>query len=170
MIHLELIENEDVKVSSTRIRAALAEGEMEQVQSLLGHSYSLRGPILLGDQRGRTIGFPTINVGVSADRTFPPDGVYATMTKLLGNNFPSITNIGSRPTFEVGKSRHVETHILDFDQDVYDEVATVEFLSRLRDEQKFQSPDELINQIQTDVENVRKYFSSRKFVSGESDG
>ena len=170
VIHLELIENEDVKVSSTRIRAALAEGEMEQVQSLMGHTYSLRGPILLGDQRGRTIGFPTINVGVSADRTLPPDGVYATMTKLLGNNFPSITNIGSRPTFEVGKSRHVETHILDFDQDVYDEVATVEFLSRLRDEQKFQSPDELINQIQADVENVRKYFSSRKFLSGESDG
>ena len=72
VIHLELIENEDVKVSSTRIRAALAEGEMEQVQSLLGHSYSLRGPILLGDQRGRTIGFPTLNVGVSADRTLPP--------------------------------------------------------------------------------------------------
>ncbi len=147
-----------VPISSTRIRAALAAGEMEEVQALLGRPFSLRGPVVLGDQRGRTIGFPTLNIGVSADRALPPDGVYVTRAYFPTGNFSAVTNVGTRPTFD-GSSRRVETHVFDFEGDMYGEVVTVELLHRLREERKFEGIDALVAQIQLDSAAARAWLA-----------
>ena len=145
-------------ISSTRIRAALAAGEMEEVQALLGRPFSLRGPVLRGDQRGRTIGFPTLNVGVSADRALPPDGVYVTRAYLPAGIFNAVTNIGTRPTFD-GAARRVETHVFDFEGDMYGQVVTIELLHRLRAEQRFDGVDALVAQIKVDAAAARAWLA-----------
>ncbi len=145
-------------ISSTRIRNALAAGEMEEVQALLGRPFSLRGPVLRGDQRGRTIGFPTLNVGVSADRALPPDGVYVTRAYLPSGIFAAVTNVGKRPTFE-GTTRRVETHVFDFEGDLYGQVVTVELLHRLREERRFDGIEALVAQIKVDAEAARKWLA-----------
>ena len=147
------------RVSSTRVREALAAGEMESVGELLGRSFFLRGPVLHGDERGRQIGFPTLNIGVSADRWLPPNGVYVTRAHVAGREFQACTNIGIRPTFEGDHSRLVETHLLDFEGDLYGQLATVELLHRLRSEQKFNGIDELTAQIQRDLVATRAWFA-----------
>ncbi|TAK77829.1 MAG: bifunctional riboflavin kinase/FAD synthetase [Dehalococcoidia bacterium] len=145
-------------ISSTRIRNALAAGEMEEVHALLGRPFSLRGPVLRGDQRGRTIGFPTLNVGVSADRALPPDGVYVTRAYLPSGIFAAVTNVGKRPTFE-GTTRRVETHVFDFEGDLYGQVVTVELLHRLREERRFDGIEALVAQIKVDAEAARKWLA-----------
>lgn len=147
-----------VPISSTRIRTALAAGEMEEVQALLGRPFSLRGPVVLGDQRGRTIGFPTLNIGVSADRALPPDGVYVTRAYLPTGIFNAVTNVGTRPTFD-GSSRRVETHVFDFEGDMYGQVVTVELLHRLRAEQRFDGVDALVAQIKQDAAAARAWLA-----------
>jgi riboflavin kinase/FMN adenylyltransferase len=147
------------RVSSTRVREALAAGEMEAVGDLLGRSFFLRGPVLHGDERGRQIGFPTLNIGVSADRWLPPNGVYVTRAHVGGREFLACTNIGIRPTFEGDDHRLVETHLLDFEGDLYGQLITVELLHRLRSEQKFNGIDELTAQIQQDLVATREWFA-----------
>lgn len=147
------------RVSSTRVREALAAGEMEAVGDLLGRSFFLRGPVLHGDERGRQIGFPTLNIGVSADRWLPPNGVYVTRAHIGGREFLACTNIGIRPTFEGDDHRLVETHLLDFEGDLYGQLITVELLHRLRSEQKFNGIDELTAQIQQDLVATREWFA-----------
>lgn len=155
-----LIEDEGERVSSTLVREALASGDMERVSTLLGRPYTVRGPVLHGDERGRTIGFPTINVGVSADRALPPNGVYVTLASLgNGSHFLGCTNIGLQPTFD-GQERRVETHILDFDDDLYGKVVSIELRHRLRDELKFDGVDALVDQIRSDVTRTREYFAN----------
>lgn len=149
---------ESAPISSTRIRNALAGGEMEDVQALLGRPFSLRGPVLHGDERGRTIGFPTLNVGVSADRALPPNGVYVTRAYLPAGIFNAVTNIGTRPTFE-GTARRVETHVFDFEGDLYGQVVTIELLHRLRAEQKFAGIDALVAQIKVDAAAAREWLA-----------
>jgi len=160
VINVPLVRESTSKVSSTRIREALSSGSMEEVSSLMGHRYQLDGPVILGDQRGRTIGFPTLNVDIATDRSIPPKGVYITETFIKGKKLASITNIGSRPTFTIESKNHLETHLFDFNEDVYGEHATVEFISRLRDEKKFNSGDELVLQIKNDVKKALDYFSN----------
>lgn len=145
-------------ISSTRVRRALAEGEMGEVARLLGRPYALRGPVLPGDRRGRTLGFPTLNLGVSPDQALPPNGVYVTRVQLRGEVYSGATNIGTRPTFN-GTDRRVETYVLDFEGDVYGEVVGVEFLERLRDELKFDNVEALVAQMEQDVMDTRKYFA-----------
>lgn len=152
------------RISSTRIRKALAEGEMETVEHLMGRPYSVRGPVLHGDERGRTIGFPTLNIGVAADRALPPNGVYVTRAHLFDpaggvRTFNAVTNIGTRPTFDNGTRRHVETHLLDFEGDLYGQVVTIELLHLLRPERKFDGPDALVAQIRADVTATREWFA-----------
>jgi len=151
------------RISSTRVRTALAEGAMETVAALLGRSYAIRGPVLHGDERGRTIGFPTLNIGVSADRALPPNGVYVTRA-LIGwpgeeRTFNAVTNIGTRPTFDDSVVRRVETHLLDFEGDLYGQVVSIELLHMLRPEQKFDGPDALVAQIKQDVVASRDWFA-----------
>ena len=155
---IELLPEDGAPVSSTRVREALAAGLMAEAADLLGRPFALRGPIVHGDERGRTIGFPTINLGLSPDLALPADGVYASRTEVGGRSLESCTNIGVRPTFD-GVRRSVETHLLDFEGDLYDRVASVELLHRLRPEQKFDGPEALIAQIRRDVEETRAWFA-----------
>jgi riboflavin kinase / FMN adenylyltransferase len=159
VIAVPLLGDGDDRVSSTRVREALAAGEMELASQLLGHPFLLRGPVLHGDERGRQIGFPTLNVGVSADRWLPPNGVYVTRALVGDREFQACTNIGVRPTFEGDETRLVETHLLDFEGDLYGHVVTVELLHRLRSEQKFNGIEELASQIQRDLAATREWFA-----------
>jgi riboflavin kinase / FMN adenylyltransferase len=152
-------------ISSSRIREALAEGSMEEVAALLGRPFALRGPVLQGDARGRQLGFPTMNVGVSADRALPPNGVYVTRAQLPdvegsgGGAYHAVTNIGTRPTFD-GTRRHVETHVLDYSGDLYGRVVTIELLRHLRAERKFEGLEALVEQIRADVDATRRWFEA----------
>ena len=159
VLPVPLLGDDTDRVSSTRVREALAAGEMEAVGNLLGRSFFLRGPVLHGDERGRQIGFPTLNIGVSADRWLPPNGVYVTRAHVGEREFLACTNIGIRPTFEGDERRLVETHLLDFEGDLYGQLVTVELLHRLRSEQKFNGIDELSAQIQQDLVATREWFA-----------
>ncbi|MEZ4553206.1 MAG: bifunctional riboflavin kinase/FAD synthetase [Dehalococcoidia bacterium] len=145
-------------ISSTRVRRALAEGDMPDVTRMLGRPYSIRGPVLHGDERGRSIGFPTLNIGVSADRALPPNGVYVTSAEVRGQAYRGTTNIGVQPTFE-GTTRRVETHLLDFEGDAYGQVVRIDLLECLREERKFDGVDALVAQITRDVAATRSYFA-----------
>ncbi|MDA1062351.1 MAG: bifunctional riboflavin kinase/FAD synthetase [Chloroflexi bacterium] len=155
---IELLPLEDGPVSSTRVRNALREGNMREAAELLGRPYALRGPVLHGEERGRAIGFPTLNLGLSPDLALPAHGVYVSCTELDGVRFEGCTNVGVRPTFG-GERLVVETHLLDFDRDVYGSVITVELLARLRPEQRFDGPDALVAQIGLDVAATRAHFA-----------
>lgn len=144
-------------VSSTAVRNALAAGDMETVGALLGRPFSLRGPVVHGAERGKTLGFPTANIGVSRDLALPPFGVYVTRAHLGDGQYPSVTNIGLRPTFEANE-RAVEVHVLDFEGEAYGREVRIELLRRLREERRFSGPEELAHQIQRDVEEARRFF------------
>jgi riboflavin kinase/FMN adenylyltransferase len=145
---------EGAAVSATSIRAALAAGDLESVQKQLGRSYSLRGPVVRGDERGRQIGFPTANIGVTADRALPAFGVYATWAYLGETRYASATNIGMRPTFG-GEKASVETYIIDFEGDIYDQMLRIELVARLRPELKFDGIEAIKAQIVRDVAEAR---------------
>ncbi len=151
-----LQENGEV-ISSTAVRNSLAAGDMETVAALLGRPFSLRGPVVHGAERGKSLGFPTANIAVSADLALPPFGVYVTRAHLGEGLYPSVTNIGFRPTFET-KDRAVEVHVLDFEGEVYGRELRIEVLHRLREERRFSGPDELAHQIRRDVEEARQLF------------
>ena len=159
VVAIELLGESSAYVSSSRIREALAAGNMDEVTELLGRPFSLRGPVVHGDERGRAIGFPTLNIGISADRALPANGVYITRAEVGGRSFDACTNIGVQPTFD-GTVRQVETHLLDFEGDLYGAVADIQLLHRLRDERKFDGVDELVAQIARDVTATRDWFAS----------
>lgn len=145
-------------VSSTSIRQALEAGDIVGVNRGLGREFFIHGIIQKGDGRGRKIGFPTANVSLEL-RKFPRLGVYVTKTAIRGKIYPSITNVGRNPTFK-GESTEVpvmvETHILDFDQDIYGEEIIVAFQAFLRDEKRFNGVEELVAQIRLDLAQARK--------------
>jgi riboflavin kinase/FMN adenylyltransferase len=141
-------------VSSTRIRQALREGDLGTAQALLGRPYSVTGTIVRGEQRGRALGFPTINVAPPPDKLLPHDGIYATWVMLGEQRYRAASSLGVRPTFG-GGPRKLEAYILDFDEEVYGKQATVAFVERLRDEIRFDSAEDLAKQIAKDVEQTR---------------
>jgi riboflavin kinase/FMN adenylyltransferase len=147
------------QVSATAIRTALAEGDLETVERQLGRRFSLRGPVVKGEQRGRTIGFPTANISLTADRALPALGVYATWAYVGDKRYPAATNIGKRPTF-AGDHVTVETHIIDFDGDLYDEQLRIELVACMRPEMKFGGIEELKSQIARDVEDARRVLAN----------
>jgi len=140
-------------VSSTLIRQALIQGDMRRVERLMGRYFYLRGKVITSDKRGRVLGFPTANLDISPQQALPSNGIYATITQVNGKRFPSATNIGIRPTFGKGE-KTVETHLLNYKGDLYDKDMKVEFVQKLRDEQRFSSPEELKIQIEKDVQEV----------------
>ena len=142
-------------VRSSAIREALADGDVVRVTELLGRNYRVEGEVVKGQQRGRTIGFPTANVDVWSQQLLPPNGVYAGYAQLGNERFLSVTNIGERPTFD-GVGITVETHLLDFDRDIYGEHLQVDFVQHLRGEVKFPNVDALIAQIRQDVVDSRQ--------------
>jgi riboflavin kinase/FMN adenylyltransferase len=155
---VELLSEDHSKVGSGSVRDALARGDMETANQLLGRAFALRGPVMRGEERGRLIGFPTANIAVAPDLALPKFGVYVTRAHLAGATYPSVTNIGERPTF--GASRPtIETHLLDFEGDCYERELRIELLHRVRAEQRFSGADELVAQIGRDVEATRAYFA-----------
>jgi riboflavin kinase/FMN adenylyltransferase len=145
------------RISSSKIRHLLADGKVNLARRMLGRPYGVEGQIVRGDQRGRTIGFPTANLHPQ-NRVIPKFGVYATATLIDGVWRKSITNVGIRPTFEGDKAPSIESYIFDFDGDLYGDVLRVRFLHRLRDERKFSGIDELKTQIARDTERAKLYF------------
>jgi len=145
-------------VSSTLIRQALAQGDMQKVRRLMGHYFCLRGKTITSDKRGRILGFPTANLDVKPQQASPGNGVYATLTYVDGKRFSSATNIGIRPTFG-GTKKLLETHLLNYDGDLHDREIKVEFVRKLRDEQRFPSSEELRAQIARDVQEVEAIFA-----------
>jgi riboflavin kinase/FMN adenylyltransferase len=155
VIQIGPLMHEGERYSSTAVRKALAEGEMERVTALLGRNYRLAGPVVKGFERGRTIGFPTANISVAADRALPALGVYATRAHVAGHDLLGATNIGRRPTFDAGHIS-IETHLMDFEGDLYGERMEIEIVHRLRGEIAFPTVDELVAQIGKDVERARE--------------
>ncbi len=148
-------------VSSTRIRAAVADGQAEEAARLLGRPYALSGIVVRGDGRGRGLGWPTANLALD-NELLPADGVYVSRLRIpaLAEDLPSVTNVGRRPTVYAEHPRLVECHVLDFDRDIYGERVDLEVLHRLRPERKFPSADALREQIGRDAEAAREYFAA----------
>ncbi|MEI7848498.1 MAG: bifunctional riboflavin kinase/FAD synthetase [Chloroflexota bacterium] len=147
-------------ISSTLIRQAIAHGDVKQAAEKLGRYYSMTGLVISGDGRGRTIGIPTANVNIPKEKVLPRNGVYACWAVLPDNQkHPAVVNIGLRPTFTNGEVKpRVEAHLLDHTSDLYGQNLTLEFVDRLRDEQKFPSVDALITQVHTDIQTARGWL------------
>jgi riboflavin kinase/FMN adenylyltransferase len=140
-------------VSSTLIRQALTQGDMGKVRRLMGHYFQIGGKVIASDRRGRILGFPTANLDIKPQQALPGNGIYATITQVDDKQFPSATNIGTRPTFGEGE-KNVETHLLNYKGDLYGKEIRVEFMQKLRDEQRFPSSEELKAQIRKDIREV----------------
>ena len=142
---------DDTNISSTKIRKALEMGDVESANLFLGYQYELTGIVIKGDQLGRTIGYPTANIHVE-DKTklIPSNGVYAVKVKWQNKWYDGMLNIGVRPTLNGESDRRVEVHVLGIDADFYDNLITVRFVTRIRDEMKFGSTEELKEQIGKD--------------------
>lgn len=156
-----LIAEEIKNVSSSAIRKAVAEGDMEKARRMLGRPYSITANVVKGNNLGHTIGFPTANIEPPKGVALPRQGVYAAIVKTLsdGKKYPAMVNIGSRPTVMRGSDTVIEAHLLDFSGDLYGKEITVRFLNRLRDEQKFDSIDALRLQLSRDREAAIDYLS-----------
>ena len=137
--------------SSTAIRQALAEGNMEKVTRLMGRPFSLRGKVARGEHRGTGLGFPTVNLSIDAKMALPPDGVYATWANIDGQEYQAMTNIGRRPTFGDNNERTIESFIINYNYDVYGKEVKIEIIQRLREEKAFDNVEELKKQIAEDV-------------------
>jgi len=150
-------------VSSTKIRNALLEGDLDKANEFLGRSYKIEGIVVEGAKRGRTLGFPTANLGLKENnKLIPHNGVYFVKVKLGVSSYFGVANIGLRPTFNNAHEPITEVYILDFNEDIYGEKITVEFLKRIRDEKKFSSKFELEDNIKKDVEISKKYIKEFK--------
>ncbi len=147
-------------VSSTAIRNALADGDMKRVVSLIGRPFSLQGRVTTGASRGIKLGFPTANLEIDPKQTLPPEGVYATWAYIDGKAFKSVTNIGRRPTFG-GNARTVETYILNYHGNLYGRELKIDVVERLRDEKRFDTVEELKQQIAEDVKRGKAILDSR---------
>jgi riboflavin kinase/FMN adenylyltransferase len=154
---IDPVRYKDFVVSSTRIRRLVSEGRVDEAGALLGHQYFIDGKIVHGAHRGRTIGFPTANL-CTENELLPPHGVYATTARIGEVVYPSVTNIGTRPTVDQSGAMTVETHVFNFDRDLYGKTVRVGFVQRMRDERKFDSLDALRAQIDEDVRGARVLF------------
>ena len=139
-------------VSSTRIRKLIADGDLAEVNILLGRPFTYVSKVVHGDKRGRKLGFPTANLEIGNHRAMLPNGAYAVNVKFEDKNYCGITNIGDNPTFNV-HDRRLEVYINDFNKNIYGQEISVSFLEKLRDEQKFDSVEELVAQLRQDLKN-----------------
>src|ERR671919_1416717 len=146
-----LVEVDGETVSSSRIRALVAAGEVDAAMRCLGAPYLLEGEVVEGDRRGRELGFPTANIVPSDELVYPGHGVYAA----FANGQPAAVNVGVRPTFETGRGMLVESYLIDYDGDLYGRTLRVAFIARLRGEKRFESVEDLVAQMHRDVEDAR---------------
>ena len=153
---------DDTIMSSTRIRQLIADGNMDEATWQLGRYPSVRGRVVKGNQRGRTLGFPTANLAIAERRLIPANGIYVVRVKIGETWFGGAANIGTRPTFDNGH-RLVEVYVLDFNSDLYDQVIEVQFIKRLRAELKFENIQTLVDQMKRDVAETRKVLAELKY-------
>lgn len=150
-------------ISSTFVREEISLGNIEKANQLLGYRYFVTSVVSHGNQIGRTIGIPTINQLPPEEKLLPPNGVYVTEVFIDEKKYRGVTNVGCKPTIAGKNPIGVETHLLDFKEDVYDKLVTVEFLTRIREERKFESVEALKEQMQSDIAFARVYFSKNVF-------
>lgn len=148
-------------VSSSLIREKILAGDLEKANELLARPFQLEGLVVKGEGRGKKIGFPTANIQVSSDLIVPQKGVYVTRTNYKGMTYKSVTNIGHNPTFKDTQQIHIETNLFDFENDIYGESLDIQFLRKLRDERKFPTVNDLIEQIKRDVQEAKAHLSEK---------
>jgi riboflavin kinase/FMN adenylyltransferase len=153
-----LVEVDGETVSSSRVRALVAAGEVDAAMRCLAAPFLLEGEVARGDGRGRWLGFPTANIVPADDLVSPGHGVYAA----FANEYPAAVNVGIRPTFETGRGLLVEAYLIDFDGDLYGRRLRIAFIARLRGERRFPSAEELVAQMHRDVEEAREVCASFK--------
>lgn len=156
---VEPVSYSDMPVSSTRIRTAVTEGDMESAAALLGRPFSVCLPVLTGKQLGRTLGLPTINQKFPDGHIVPRHGIYACVCTVDGIRRMGVANVGTRPSVDTDGTVNCETHILDYDGMLYGENVRVEFITRLRDEARFSSLDALREAIENDIRHTRAFFA-----------
>lgn len=147
-------------ISSSQIRSMIMDGEVKNANKLLGRPYQVQGIVIHGDGRGKSIGIPTANLDTGEEKLIPGAGVYASQALIAGKIWPAAVNVGTRPTFEsADQTSHVEAHILDFSRDLYSQKITLEFIERLRGEERFDSVADLIRQIRIDIDRTREIIT-----------
>jgi riboflavin kinase / FMN adenylyltransferase len=152
-----LVEHAGTAVSSSRIRELVSSGAVAEAAELLGGPFVLEGNVVAGDARGRELDMPTANLEPPVEIVVPPAGIYAARAVLDdGREAAAAVSIGVRPTFEEAGELKVEAHLIGFDGDLYGRTVRLAFLARLRDEERFESPEALVEQMQRDVEAVRR--------------
>ena len=151
-----LVEVDGETVSSTRIRALVAAGDMVGARHCLGAPFMVEGEVVPGDQRGRELGFPTANIVPDDRLAIPGHGVFAA----FANGVPAAVNVGIRPTFETGRGVLIETYLIDYDEDLYGKILRVAFVERLRGEKRFPDAEQLIAQMHEDVEDAKRVCAS----------
>lgn len=147
----------NVRVSSTYIRNLITQGNVAKVNAYLGYNYEIEGEVIHSRKIGRTIGFPTANINIDEETLVPRRGIYATKVYVNNSIYYGATNVGFNPTVN-GDKLSVETHILEFDQDIYGKIVKIEFLERIREEKKFNSLDELKSQLKKDTKFVYEKY------------
>lgn len=147
---IEEVKSNDNSVSSTEIRSALNNSDLDFVLKGLGRNYRLSGKVVHGDKLGRTLGFPTANLEVEKYKLIPENGVYIVKVHFQNQIYKGLLSIGTRPTVTNSNEKRVEVYILDFEQDIYDEIISIEILKKIRDDKKFDSVDELVQQMERD--------------------
>lgn len=153
---------DEVSVSSTKIRHAILEGDIEQANHFLGYSFQFSGIVEHGAKRGRTLGFPTANLNLpDKDKIIPSNGVYTVVARLGQTEFNGIMNIGLKPTIGNFTQRFIEVHLFEFNDEIYDEVLTIKVINRIRDEKKFNGLEELKDQIGKDIVQAKLMLNAK---------
>lgn len=160
---LDAVRSEDgIPISSSRIRSLLLEGDIEKANSFLGNPFTIEGEVIHGKALGRRLGLPTLNQNFGNKMLIPKTGIYVSRVIVGSRSYRAVTNIGTRPTFEESGKINCETHLLDFDGELYGEKIAVELFSRLRGEKKFASEKELCDTIENDMRMAHKYFEEKR--------
>ncbi len=159
-IAIDVAKVDEVIVSSSQIKKYLSEGDITKANAMLGLPFSVSGIVVHGNQNGRKIGFPTANMALKADNKFIPQlGVYLCQVKIEAGLFFGLTNMGYRPTLNKDDGIHIETHLLDFDGELYGQRIEIQFIEKIRSEKRFDSFEDLKNQIAADLAWARMYLA-----------
>jgi riboflavin kinase/FMN adenylyltransferase len=159
-ISIDVAKVDEVIVSSSQIKKYLSEGDITKANAMLGLPYSVSGNVVHGNQNGRKIGFPTANMALNADNKFIPQlGVYLCRVHIEAGQFYGLTNMGYRPTLNKDDGIHIETHLLDFDEDIYGQRIEIQFIEKIRSEKRFDSFEDLKNQIAADLAWAKLYLA-----------
>ena len=155
-----LLSEDNNIISSTYIRSLLSNGEIQKANSLLSANYSITEMVVYGKQLGRTLGIPTINQNIESKKLILKNGIYATICTIDNEQYYGVTNVGIRPTVDENGHKNIETHVIDFNGDCYGKIIKIEFVSRIRDEMKFDSVDALKAQIYNDIITTKEFFKN----------